>query len=129
MSASEKHADSVVPMDRRSLAKTLLLAASAALRTDAQSAPEPRLVPWMYMNYPLEQWLTDYRRTLDAWEEGGVRGVVLGPLRFWDGTPSFDFSYLRAVAAIQAFAPDASITAGTALTHRRVSALARRSGR
>lgn len=96
-------------MDRRSLAKTLLLAASAALRADAQSAPEPRLVPWMYMIYPLEQWLTDYRRTLDAWEEGGVRGVVLGPLRFWDGTPSFDFSYLRAGAAIQAFAPDASI--------------------
>jgi hypothetical protein len=63
----------------------------------------------MYMIYPLEQWLTDYRQTLDAWEEGGVRGIAIGPLRFWDGTPSFDFTYRRAGAVIQTFAPDPAI--------------------
>jgi hypothetical protein len=71
--------------------------------------PQARLVAWMYMIYPLEQWLTDYERTLDAWESGGVRGIVIGPLRFWDGPPSFDFTYRRAGATIQTFAPDEAI--------------------
>ena len=80
-------------IDRRQLGKTLLFGAGAAgLRAQAPA----RLVPWMYMIFPLEQWLTDYRRTLDAWEQGGVRGIVIGPLRFWDGEPKFDFTYRRA---------------------------------
>lgn len=97
-------------MDRRTLAKTLLFAGSAA-QSQAQQAPQPqsRLVPWMYMIYPLEQWLTEPRKTLDAWEAGGVRGIVIGPLRFWDGPPTFDFTYRRADATIHTFAPDASI--------------------
>ena len=45
----------------------------------AQAKP---LVPWMYMIYPLEQWLSDYPRTFDAWADGGVRGLVIGPLVF-----------------------------------------------
>lgn len=61
------------------------------------------------MIYPLEQWLTDPGRTLDAWESGGVRGIVIGPLRFWNGEPSFDFTYRRAGATIQTFAPDPAI--------------------
>ncbi|MEO8131101.1 MAG: hypothetical protein ABI822_28640 [Bryobacteraceae bacterium] len=96
-------------MDRRTLAKTLLAAAGGAAQIKAQTLPAPRLVSWMYMIWPLEQWLTDYSRTLDAWEEGGVRGVVIGPLRFWDGPPSFDFTYARAGAKIQTFAPEAAI--------------------
>ena len=50
-------------MDRRTLAKTLLFAGSAA-QSRAQQAAEPqgKLVPWMYMIYPLEQWLTEPRR-------------------------------------------------------------------
>jgi len=100
-------------LQRRDLAKALLVPAAAALAArpaaQAEDSQPPRLTPWMYMIYPLEQWLTDYRRTLDAWEEGGVRGIVIGPLRFWDGTPSFDFTYRRAGATIQPFAPDSSI--------------------
>ena len=96
-------------MDRRTLAKTLFLAVGGAAQIKAQPLPASRLVPWLYMIWPLEQWLTDYRRTLDAWEEGGVRGIVIGPLRFWDGQPSFDFTYARAGAVIQTFAPDAAI--------------------
>jgi hypothetical protein len=93
-------------IDRRQLGKTLLFGAGAAgLRAQAPA----RLVPWMYMIFPLEQWLTDYRRTLDAWEQGGVRGIVIGPLRFWDGEPKFDFTYRRAGATIQTFAPDPAI--------------------
>ena len=86
---------SMVQMHRRTVLKTLLGAASAAAAPDP---PPSRLVAWMYMIYPLEQWLTDYERTLDAWESGGVRGIVIGPLRFWDGTPSFDFTYARSGA-------------------------------
>ena len=93
-------------MDRRTLAKTLLFAGSAA---QSQAQTQSKLVPWMYMIYPLEQWLTEPRKTLDAWEAGGVRGIVIGPLRFWDGPPTFDFTYRRAGATIHTFAPDASI--------------------
>ena len=93
-------------LDRRSLLRSL---AGGALAAGAPAQVKPRLVAWMYMIYPLEQWLTDYERTLDAWEAGGVRGIVIGPLRFWDGTPTFDFTYGRRGAQIQAFAPDASI--------------------
>lgn len=93
-------------MNRRQLAQSLLFGAAAAAQP---AAPASRLVPWMYMIYPLEQWLGDYRRTLDAWESGGVRGIVIGPLRFWDGEPKFDFTYRRAGATIQTFAPDPAI--------------------
>ena len=36
--------------------------------SSAQRPPQPLqpLVPWMYMIYPIEQWLSDYRTTLDA---------------------------------------------------------------
>jgi hypothetical protein len=95
----------------------LLLPAAAGTQAAAQNRVErgdastnpSRLVAWMYMIYPLEQWLTDYEKTLDAWAEGGVRGIVIGPLRFWDGTPTFDFTYARAGARIQAFAPEVAI--------------------
>jgi hypothetical protein len=97
--------------NRRALLKSLAAAAPAAAAPAAVSAASSpsRLVAWMYMIYPLEQWLTDYERTLDAWEKGGVRGIVIGPLRFWDGRPSFDFTYRRSGAVIQTFAPDAAI--------------------
>ena len=102
---------------RRAALKALLLPASTGLAAAQTALPvaaaadtaSSRLTAWMYMIYPLEQWLTGYRRTLDAWEEGGVRGIVIGPLRFWDGVPSFDFTYRRAGAVIQAFTPDSSI--------------------
>jgi len=94
-------------IDRRKLGKVLFGAAGAALAAP-QQAPE-RLVAWMYMIWPLEQWLTDYERILDAWGDGGVRGIVIGPLRFWDGEPKFDFTYGRAGAKIQPFAPDPAI--------------------
>jgi hypothetical protein len=92
-------------LNRRELGQMVLGAASAF-----GQAPAPKkLTPWMYMIWPLEQWLTDYKRTLDAWDAGGVRGIVIGPLRFWDGPPTFDFTYARAGAKFQTFAPDASI--------------------
>jgi len=82
------------------------LAASAAPLL-AQLAQ--RLVPWMYMIYPLEQWLDDYERTLDAWEEGGVRGLVIGPLVFFKEVPRFDFTYARPGEKFPTFAPDPAI--------------------
>jgi hypothetical protein len=63
----------------------------------------------MYMIYPLEQWLDNFRQTFDAWAAGGVRGIVIGPLRFWDGPPTFDFTYARAGARLGTFAPDPQV--------------------
>jgi hypothetical protein len=63
----------------------------------------------MYMIYPLEQWLPDYRRTLDAWAEGGVRGLVIGPLVFYKEVPRFDFTYTRPGSRFPVFRPDPAI--------------------
>jgi hypothetical protein len=91
-------------LTRRHLAQTLLTAAA----TNAQQTPS-NLTAWMYMIYPLEQWLSNFPQILDAWEAGGVRGIVIGPLRFWDGEPKFDFTYGRSGATIQTFAPNEAI--------------------
>ncbi len=40
------------------------------------------MIPWIFVHNPLEHWLRDYRRTFDAWEDGGVRGIVVGRLWF-----------------------------------------------
>ena len=68
------------PMDRRQLGKALLLGAAGAAVSHSQPSAPARLVPWMYMIWPLEQWLTGYGRILDAWDQGGVRGIVIGPI-------------------------------------------------
>ena len=62
-------------ISRRGFNGAPLGAAAAPLAAE----PSRPLVPWMYMIYPIEQWLSDYPRTLDAWEAGGVRGLVIGP--------------------------------------------------
>ena len=58
------------------------LVPAVAQASQAAMVPTRPLVPWMYMIYPLEQWLSDYPRTFDAWADGGVRGLVIGPLVF-----------------------------------------------
>ena len=40
------------------------------------------MTPWIFVHNPLEHWLDDYRRIFDAWEDGGVRGIVVGRLWF-----------------------------------------------
>jgi hypothetical protein len=40
------------------------------------------LTPWIFVQDPLERWFADYQRTFDAWEDGGVRGIVVGYLRW-----------------------------------------------
>jgi hypothetical protein len=63
----------------------------------------------MYMIFPLEQWLDDYVRTMDAWEQGGVKGLVIGPLVFFKDVPHFDFTYARAGVRLPTFPADPSI--------------------
>ena len=36
------------------------------------------MTPWIFTHSPLEFWLTDYKHTFDAWEDGGVKGIVIG---------------------------------------------------
>ena len=40
------------------------------------------MVPWIFVHNPLERWLDEYGRIFDAWEDGGVRGIVVGRLWF-----------------------------------------------
>lgn len=107
-------------LDRRSFAKAALLgAASVAGVSGVASAPQAGgltftkpadpLVPWMYMIYPIEQWLADYERTFDAWADGGVRGIVIGPLHFYHEVPRFDFSYSRPGARFPVFPADPAV--------------------
>lgn len=51
------------------------------------------LVPWIYIHAPLERWMSNYKRTFNAWEKGGVRGIVVGPLYFFEKVPHFEMSY------------------------------------
>jgi hypothetical protein len=44
---------------------------------------------WMRIGQPLEPVLDDYERIFDAWEAGGVRGLVFGRLLFADGEGKF----------------------------------------
>jgi hypothetical protein len=85
---------------------TTLAQAQAPATTPAPAKP---LVAWMYIIYPIEQWLTDYQRTLDAWAEGGVRGIVIGPLVFFKEVPRFDYTYARPGFKFPTFAPDPAI--------------------
>ena len=51
------------------------------------------LVPWIYIHAPLEHWMSNYKQAFDAWEKGGVRGIVVGPLYFFEKVPHFEMSY------------------------------------
>jgi hypothetical protein len=75
----------------------------------SNAAPGKPLVPWMYMIYPLEQWLDDFKRTFDAWAEGGVRGLVIGPLVFYKDPPRFDFTYSRPGVQSPTFQADPAV--------------------
>ncbi|HEX4071186.1 MAG TPA: hypothetical protein VHX68_08450, partial [Planctomycetaceae bacterium] len=75
----------------------------------AAKVPTKPLVPWMYMIYPLEQWLSDYERTFDAWADGGVRGLVIGPLVFYQEVPRFDLTYTRPGVRFPTFRPEPAI--------------------
>jgi hypothetical protein len=85
------------------------LGAAAATQLAARPASEEKLIAWMYMIIPIDQWLDDYVRTFDAWEAGGVRGLVIGPLTFYKEIPRFEFSYARAGDRIPTYVPDAKI--------------------
>ena len=51
------------------------------------------MVPWIFIHNPFERCMADHQRIFDAWEDGGVGGIVVGRLRFTapDGTtiPTF----------------------------------------
>ena len=54
------------------------------------------MTPWMFILNPFERWaplLEEHKRVFDLWEDGGVRGIVVGRLMFAgpDGTeiPTF----------------------------------------
>ena len=101
----------VIPGNKSSISRRGFLgtALGAAAAAPMLAQPAQKLVPWMYMIYPLEQWLDDWPRTLDAWEAGGVRGLVIGPLTFYKQVPRFDFTYARAGDRLPTFVADPKI--------------------
>jgi len=86
--------------------------------TGAVEAPGGKMVPWVFVHSPLERWMSDYQRTFDAWEEGGVRGILLGYMRFYrDITPfemSYQFQYAGAQSPTFAFDPKVYAAFGVA---------------
>ena len=40
------------------------------------------MIPWIRMALPLEPYLHDFKTTFDAWESGGVRGLMIGRMFF-----------------------------------------------
>ena len=59
------------------------------------------------MHEPLEHWLADYRKTFDAWDKGGVRGIAVG--RLWFREPEGQGISLWGDTVTPAFAPDPEI--------------------
>ena len=47
------------------------------------------LTPWIRIGQPLEDVIDDYERIFDAWEAGGIRGIVFGRLLFTDEAGGF----------------------------------------
>ena len=49
---------------------------------------------WIFVFNPLERYMANYKHIFDAWEEGGVRGIVVGRMFFMedDGEPNPRFS-------------------------------------
>ena len=58
---------------------------------------------WMFVHVPIEhwieRWISNYKRIFDAWEAGGVRGIVVGRMRFLQKDGTF----------VRAFAPDPKV--------------------
>ena len=58
---------------------------------------------WVFLcnDSPLEHWMEGYMERFDAWEEGGVTGLVVGRMQFCqtDGTP------------VRGYAPDPKVYA------------------
>ena len=47
------------------------------------------LTPWIRIGQPLEAVVDDYERIFDAWDRGGIRGLVFGRLFFADDQGQF----------------------------------------
>ena len=84
----------------------------------AAEAPAGKMVPWVFVHSPLERYMADYERTFDAWEEGGVRGILVGYMRFYrEITPfemSYQFQYAGAQSPTFAFDPKVYASFGVA---------------
>src|SRR6476619_6351183 len=68
----------------------------------------PELELWMRLGQPLEPVLADTERILDAWQSGGVRGLVVGRLTFLPDYPEpaeGDGAAVQAVLASEGLAP------------------------
>jgi hypothetical protein len=58
------------------------------------------LKPWIRIGQPLEAVIEDWERILDAWEAGGIRGLVFGRLTFRDEEGGFTIPAFQSNAQI-----------------------------
>ena len=71
------------------------------------------LEPWIRIGQPLEHVMDDYQRVFDAWEAGGVRGLVVGRMLF-RADDSAESDYYSRDNVVPAFAakPEAYLSRG-----------------
>jgi hypothetical protein len=56
----------------------------------AEAGAAPRMRLWMDVMRHLEPVMAEHQRLFDAWEAGGVDGLVIGPMAFEDKSYTFD---------------------------------------
>jgi hypothetical protein len=87
------------------LAACSMLALGQEKEKDANNSTPGRLIPWIFAGNPLERYMADYRRTFDAWSDGGVRGLAFGYMRFQQQNGSLS-TYQADPAIYKAFGVD-----------------------
>lgn len=85
---------------RRSFLKHTVAGAALAWQPPEKPAP---MTAWIFMHSPLERWINDYQRILNAWEEGGVRGIAVGYMNFVQPDGSTIPSYEADAKVYQAY--------------------------
>ncbi|MCC6591091.1 MAG: hypothetical protein IT168_30680 [Bryobacterales bacterium] len=68
-------------LHRRNFLETALAAHALPFAIPAAETT-PKMQAWIFMHSPLERWMNNYTRIMDAWHEGGVRGIGIGYMNF-----------------------------------------------
>ena len=74
---------------------------------------------WVFLcnDSPLEHWMEGYKQRFDAWEDGGVRGLAVGRLRFQQEDGSSARAFVPDPKVYDSFGVSAPSGGGTSSTN------------